>query len=681
MGLLPKVGRQTPMIRLGIGIIYLLLTLGGLTMVYPFLVTLTGAVSNRYDYDRYSWYPRYWFDRGERYLKYLCEEYGDPARFDYFRNAYRAPAHWGSFRDIANESNPLKYFPLYGVENDPQKWERLQRIADDYARFLDETTSTRAGRENVVPLFIRFRTPDFRQFIARRYTTVAREEGCGDKGATLTEAALRCMAAIRGDRYETFDSVSLEMYINSPMNLPKWFPQLSGRHVDFIDWLATLQPTDLLPVTRRYLWWSFLTRKNISVADYNAAAGLTATPRALPSLESVSYPSGDNLSPALATLRSEFLRSGWPVRLCRVEEPDRPLFEASLKEVYGTVAAMNTAGGTSYHDWTDVPLSAQLPYCAENADFRKIDFDKLNMLRAAWRVYVEKLLAADSNCVTRIFPEAEYQRFLQRTYGDLAAINAAYDWHYAKVSQIELPVTQSDYVHYARHRREFMLQFLTYNYKTVFTFLVTKGRAFFNTLVLVALTIFATLTVNPLAAYALSRFRLRASNQILVILLATMAFPPEVAMIPSFLLLRDFHLLNTYWALILPRLANGFSIFLLKGFFDSLPKELYEAASIDGATEARMFRSITLPLCKPILAVIALNAFIQAYGGFMWAFLSCQNPKMWTLMVFLYQFQQSMKQYPSMVMAALVLASLPTLLVFMFCQKIILRGIIIPTMK
>ena len=121
------------------------------------------------------------------------------------------------------------------------------------------------------------------------------------------------------------------------------------------------------------------------------------------------------------------------------------------------------------------------------------------------------------------------------------------------------------------------------------------------------------------------------------------------------------------------------SFFLLKGFFDSLPPELYEAGLIDGASEWRMFRSITLPLCKPILAVLALGAFTAAYGMFMHAFLICQDPDMWTIMVFLYEFQQT--HAVPMIMAALVVAALPTLLVFVFCQNIILRGIVIPTFK
>jgi multiple sugar transport system permease protein len=205
------------------------------------------------------------------------------------------------------------------------------------------------------------------------------------------------------------------------------------------------------------------------------------------------------------------------------------------------------------------------------------------------------------------------------------------------------------------------------------------GRAIFNTVILVLGIILTRLTVNPLAAYALSRFNLRYAHRVLLFFLATMAFPAEVTMIPNFLLLKQFRLLNTYWALILPTVANGYSIFLLKGFFDSLPDELYDTAIIDGASELRIFWSVTLPLSKPILAVIALNSFIFAYGSFIWAFLVCQNPKMWTLMVFLYEFQHT---HPlPVVMSALVLSAIPPLILFIVCQRIILKGIIIPVFK
>ncbi|MDD5171235.1 MAG: carbohydrate ABC transporter permease, partial [Syntrophales bacterium] len=167
--------------------------------------------------------------------------------------------------------------------------------------------------------------------------------------------------------------------------------------------------------------------------------------------------------------------------------------------------------------------------------------------------------------------------------------------------------------------------------------------------------------------------------KILLFLMLTMAFPPMVTQIPNFLLLRELNLLNSFWALILPGLANGYSIFLLKGFFDSLPKELYEAAEIDGASEPRIFWQITMTLSKPILAVIALGAFTAAYSNFMFAILICQDNSMWTLMPWLYQLQQNSGQ--GVLFASLLVAAIPTFLVFALCQNVIMRGIVVPVEK
>jgi multiple sugar transport system permease protein len=159
----------------------------------------------------------------------------------------------------------------------------------------------------------------------------------------------------------------------------------------------------------------------------------------------------------------------------------------------------------------------------------------------------------------------------------------------------------------------------------------------------------------------------------------TMAFPPMVTQIPVFLMLRRFNLLNTFAALVLPGLANGYAIFLLKGFFDSLPRELYESAEIDGASEWTMFWCITMNLSKPILSVIALQAFTVAYSNFMFALLICQDEKMWTLMVWLYELQQRSGQ--AVVYASLIIAAIPTFIIFALCQKIIIRGIVVPVEK
>ena len=126
-------------------------------------------------------------------------------------------------------------------------------------------------------------------------------------------------------------------------------------------------------------------------------------------------------------------------------------------------------------------------------------------------------------------------------------------------------------------------------------------------------------------------------------------------------------------------MANGYAIFLLKGFFDSLPRELYEAADLDGATEWHKFWIVTMALSKPILAVMALNAFIGAYSNFMMAFIVCQDESMWTLMVWLFRLQGFASQ--GVVFASLIIAAIPTLLMFLFCQNLIIRGIVVPTEK
>ena len=123
------------------------------------------------------------------------------------------------------------------------------------------------------------------------------------------------------------------------------------------------------------------------------------------------------------------------------------------------------------------------------------------------------------------------------------------------------------------------------------------------------------------------------------------------------------------------------SIFILKGFFDGLPRELYEAASIDGAKEWQIFLRITLPMTTPILAVNALNAFISAYNSWEWALLVCQRQSRWTLAVWMYQMSQQLGDQPWAVMAGFVVVSVPTAVVFVACQKIILRGIVLPSMK
>ena len=245
-----------------------------------------------------------------------------------------------------------------------------------------------------------------------------------------------------------------------------------------------------------------------------------------------------------------------------------------------------------------------------------------------------------------------------------------------KSGQHVLPIAATEAAWVKGHKGELKAEFSRRNYLYVLDYVALHGQSLWNTLLFCGLAILTQLTVNPLAAYALSRFPMKATAKILLFLLATMAFPAEVAMIPSFLLLKDLGLLNTFAALVLPTAASGYTIYLLKGFFDSLPQEVFDSGQVDGAPEWVMMTRLALPLSRPVLGYIALLAFMGAYGSFIYAFLVCQDSRMWTLMVFVYQLQITSPK--AVVMAAVTLAAIPTLIVFLACQRVIMRGIVLP---
>lgn len=260
-------------------------------------------------------------------------------------------------------------------------------------------------------------------------------------------------------------------------------------------------------------------------------------------------------------------------------------------------------------------------------------------------------------------------RYAQRTAEDLWAA------HHSGPMPIDAYESTWALAHAGSLKREFAGR----NYRYVADYMALHGRALWNTALFCFLAILSQLIVNPLAAYALSRYPMKATGRILLFLLATMAFPAEVAMIPSFLLLKQLNLLNTFSALVLPSMASGYMIFLLKGFFDSLPQELYESGQIDGARESTMMLKITLPLSKPVLGYLALLAFMGAYGAFLYAFLVAQDRRIWTVMVWIYDLQSYAPK--AVIMAALACAAVPTLIVFLLAQGVIMRGIILPGEK
>ena len=276
--------------------------------------------------------------------------------------------------------------------------------------------------------------------------------------------------------------------------------------------------------------------------------------------------------------------------------------------------------------------------------------------------------------------QQKWVNFLKTKYKNkISSLNRAWSMVYSDWNRISPPFAEYDWFTVRDNRSMLIREYLKRNYLMVFDTIQTNGFAAKNTLIYCLLAVLASLLVNPLCAYALSRYKMPPVYKILLFLLLPMAFPTMVLGIPQFLLIKNLGLLNTFAALILPTMANGYMIFLLKGFFDSLPRELFESAELDGAGEWTMFWHVAMGLSTPILSVLALNTFTAAYGNFMMAFLLCQDQSMWTMMVYLYQLQQHSSQ--AVGFAALIIAAIPTLLVFIFCQNIIIKGIVVPSEK
>jgi ABC-type glycerol-3-phosphate transport system permease component len=625
MAIIPKVGRRNLKTRLVIAMLYLALTAGALTMVYPFVLMISTSITSGADVNDHRLVPTYLYDTSCLFPKYAEDRYAGDV--DLINQNYGT-----DFAKIENTSPP----------GDGKVTPQMRAQALDWQKFAKglPVTYKQAGFEGYAGSPSKLKLA-YQTFCRNRF---------GNDIAQLNKAYL--------EENESFQSVAPPF---ERFKMREWEP---GDYLKMREWMAFkeqlpdyyVRPILIDPSYRLFLKNSIYGE---NVAQLNAAWG-------------TSYTSYDQVHLAATVPQAQKQRADWesyvrnnlPFRYMSVDARAVDSYRAFLLQRYsGSTAELNARHETKYTSASDIRLPAELP----RGGATLVD----------WMDFISK--AAPLEYLGVASTENLYREHLASAYGTTAALNATFGTRYVSFDQIAPPIHQADWVYCSDNAGALRREFATRNYAVVTDYMLLHGRAVFNTLVFVGSLILVCLIVNPLCAYALSRYNLPYSYKVLLFLLATMAFPAEVAMIPNFLLLKQFHLLNTYWALILPSMANGYSIFLLKGFFDSLPKELYEAGIIDGASEATMFRKITIPMSKPIFAVIALQAFTGAYGAFMYAMLVCQDSKMWTMMVWLYQLQAYSPQYVTM--AALTLAALPTLIVFMFTQNVIMRGIIIPSLK
>jgi ABC-type glycerol-3-phosphate transport system permease component len=204
-----------------------------------------------------------------------------------------------------------------------------------------------------------------------------------------------------------------------------------------------------------------------------------------------------------------------------------------------------------------------------------------------------------------------------------------------------------------------------------------------NTIFITFFCIVGQVLSASVVAFAFSRIEWPGRNLIFFVVLATMMLPPQVTMIPTFLIFRKLGWIDTFLPLIVPSFLGGgaFFIFLFRQFFMSLPRELDEAARVDGCSSFRIYWNVLMPLCKPIVATIAVFSFIAHWNDFLSPLIYLNSSEKFTLALGLRFFQGTYNTDMHLLMAASTLVLIPVIIVFFVAQKHFVKSIVLSGMK
>jgi len=635
MGMISRVGRKRVHVRLTLWAITLLLIVGSVTMLYPLGLMLAGSTKSGADISANNLIPSFLVNRDALWRKHVESLFNESPQM--MRSTYETDAP--SFDQLEAPQSPN------------------QRFADEWLGFLKSVN------------------------LSTSYYTIGHLHApltAGVLPASLRQIRSQLNNQFNGDLFKLNDAMGTNFfdwnsfYLQPPQYLRR--SQVPGsRPIDSaVNQFMETQPLSLRVYfsidgfyCEQFLRQQFPTIEayNLQHNTHHAAFGELHLSR--------EYPASS--TDAERATWEQFVRTTLNLLWIRVTPDAAPFYREYLRAKYTDLNSLNRAYQTSYASFDEVPLIEAPPLQGLTLS----DWD--GFVQGWTDETTSKLHQLPIGMIRIQCVDFVFQDFLLQRFGSIEKANAALATSFKDVSSVTIPQRDVHLIDFQNRVSSIRWEFLTRNYVTVADYMMLHGRAVCNTVVYCAMAIGGALIVNPLAAYALSRYKPPSTYKLLLLMMLTMAFPPMVTQIPVFLLMRDLGMLNTFWALILPGLANGYSIFMLKGFFDSLPQELYESATIDGAGEIRIFWQITMSLSKPILAVVALSAFTSAYSNFMFALLICQDQDMWTLMVWLYQLQTRASQ--GLILASLTLAALPTLVVFVLCQRVIMRGIVVPVEK
>ena len=200
-------------------------------------------------------------------------------------------------------------------------------------------------------------------------------------------------------------------------------------------------------------------------------------------------------------------------------------------------------------------------------------------------------------------------------------------------------------------------------------------RIIANSFVIAVVTTLLQLVTGAMAAYAFARLRFRGRNIVFGLYLATMMVPLQVLVVPLFIEMKQLNIQDSYAGLMAPSIASAFGVFLLKQAVETVPTELDEAATIDGAGHLRIFLTIVVPLIRPALATVAVFAFMSSWNSFLWPLVVIRSPELMTLPLGLATLQGQFTTRWDVVMAGSVVSIIPIALVYIAAQRHVIAGI------
>ncbi len=198
-----------------------------------------------------------------------------------------------------------------------------------------------------------------------------------------------------------------------------------------------------------------------------------------------------------------------------------------------------------------------------------------------------------------------------------------------------------------------------------------------NSVVVCGVACFGTVLIGSLTAYVFASFQFPGKEILYYLILVLLMVPGILTLVPTFVVVRDLNLLDTRWALILPWIAGGqvFAIFILRTFYAAMPKDLFEAARLDGAGELSIFARIAVPLSKSILGVVAIFNILGTWNDFLWPLITITNQDAYPLVLGLYRFQSQYYTVWGPLMAGYVIGTIPLVILFMFTSRLFVQGL------